>query len=423
MLFSRHAQGYAAVLAGVLLSLVNGILYSWSVFILPIENATGLTRPQTSLVFTFILVFFGLGMMTGGYVLKRVGSRLTAALGGAMLALGLAGAAMATAQWQLVLFYGVIAGYGIGMANIVPSAVGLRWFPHRRGLVCGVMAFSLASGTLVLGAGLAGRLIPAVGVSHTLLIMALLALGISAPASFFLKAPEKLPGTAAHGNALSGMDTGEMLRTFSFRLVWIWAFSIQAGGLMIIGHIVPYALEQGCSQAAAELAMGVYAVVNGVGRLLFGQLFDMKGAYLLHPPQRLPQGRGQLLQLFDMKGARFVMLVNSLFMAAGLVMLAVLPGTGYAGFIFSVIVIALAAGGTIPQFSAFIARNFGPAHLETNIGMTATVFIVAGFAGPYAGGWIQNASGAYQAAIFTAALLGLPGFIAAMRLPEGTEKA
>lgn len=398
MLFSRHAQGYAAVLAGVLLSLVNGILYSWSVFILPIENATGLTRPQTSLVFTFILVFFGLGMMTGGYVLKRVGSRLTAALGGAMLALGLAGAAMATAQWQLVLFYGVIAGYGIGMANIVPSAVGLRWFPHRRGLVCGVMAFSLASGTLVLGAGLAGRLIPAVGVSHTLLIMALLALGISAPASFFLKAPEKLPGTAAHGNALSGMDTGEMLRTFSFRLVWIWAFSIQAGGLMIIGHIVPYALEQGCSQAAAELAMGVYAVVNGVGRLLFGQLFDMKGA-------------------------RFAMLVNSLFMAAGLVMLAVLPGTGYAGFIFSVIVIALAAGGTIPQFSAFIARNFGPAHLETNIGMTATVFIVAGFAGPYAGGWIQNASGAYQAAIFTAALLGLPGLIAAIRLPKGTEKA
>ena len=396
MLFSRHAQGYAALLAGVLLSLVNGILYSWSVFILPIENATGLTRPQTSLVFTFILVFFGLGMMTGGYVLKRTGSRVTAAMGGAMLALGLAGAAMATAQWQLILFYGVVAGYGIGMANIVPSAVGLRWFPHRRGLVCGIMAFSLASGTLIFGAGLAGRLIPVFGVSRTLFIMAILVLTLSIPASFFLKAPEKLP-EAAKGD-VTGMNTRDMLRTSSFRLVWIWAFSIQAGGLMIIGHIVPYALEQGCSQAGAELAMGVYAVVNGAGRLIFGQLFDMKGA-------------------------RFAMLVNSLFMATGLVMLAILPGTGYAGLLFSIVVIALAAGGTIPQFSAFIARHFGPAHLETNIGMTATVFIIAGFAGPYAGGWIQSASGAYQAAIFTAALLGLPGAMAALRLPKRQEKA
>ncbi len=387
-------QGRTAVLAGVLLSLVNGILYSWSVFILPVENATGLTRQQTSLVFTFILVFFGTGMMTGGYVLRRLGPRMTAMVGGAMLALGLAGAAMASTQWQLILAYGMTAGYGIGMANIVPSAVGLRWFPDRRGLICGIMAFSLAFGTLIFGTGLAGRLIPLLGVSRTLFTMSALVLMCSILAGTFLTYPADGTGDAASDSDTWGITTVDMLKTSGFRLVWTWAFAIQAGGLMIIGHIVPYAVEQGCLPAGAELAMGVYAVVNGTGRLFFGQLFDLKGA-------------------------RFAMVTDSLCLAAGLLLLLYLPKqAGYPGLLTSVVVIALASGGTIPLFSAFIARNFGPAHLETNIGMTASVFIAAGFAGPYAGGLLQTMTGNYAASVLTAAALGIPGILAALHLPR-----
>ena len=48
--FSR--PGRSVLLAGALLSFLNGTLYSWSVFMLPLEQSTGWTRPQTSLVFT-----------------------------------------------------------------------------------------------------------------------------------------------------------------------------------------------------------------------------------------------------------------------------------------------------------------------------------------------------------------------------------
>ena len=393
MVSRTPAQGYAAVLAGVLLSLLNGILYAWSVFILPVENATGLTRQQTSLVFTFILVFFGTGMMTGGYILRRLGPRITAVGGGTMLALGLAGASMSSTQWQLILFYGVAAGYGIGMANIVPSAVGLRWFPNRRGLICGIMAFSLAFGTVIFGTGLAGRLIPQIGVSHTMLTMSILVMAGSALSGIFLAYPPNRRDIGSEASDAPGLSTADMLRTSGFRQVWTWAFAIQAGGLMVIGHIVPYAVEQGYLPAEAELAMGVYAVVNGGGRLLFGQLFDLKGA-------------------------RFSMISASLCMTGGLAMLPFLPeAAGYPGLILCIVIIALAAGGTIPLFSAFIVRSFGPAHMETNIGMTATVFIVAGFAGPYAGGWLQDMTGSYVPAVLIAAALGFPGLLAAMRLP------
>ena len=389
-----HKNGRAALLAGVLVSLVNGILYAWSVFILPIEQATGWTRPQTSLVFTFILIFFGTGMMTGGYIMRRFGPTLTAAGGGLLLAAGLAASAFATSPWQLVLAYGMTGGYGIGVANIVPQSTGLSWYPERRGIVCGLMAFSLASGTVVLGSGLAGTILSGLGVSHTLLCMAGLVLLISLPASLLLSCKAVPPENGAPLKPTEGLTTGQMLKTTRFRLVWLWTLALQTGGLMVVGHVVPYAVEQGATSAQAGFAMGVYAVANGVGRLLFGLLFDKKGCF-------------------------FALLTDALCMIAGLLLLTVLPAAlGYGGLLCALILIALAFGGTIPQFSAFIAQNFGPAHLETNIGMTATVFLIAGFAGPYAGGWIHAATGSYSMAILLSAAIGCVGVVSVLLLPR-----
>ena len=68
------------------------------------------------------------------------------------------------------------------------------------------------------------------------------------------------------------------------------------------------------------------------------------------------------------------MLADAACMTCSLLLLAALPPIlGYAGLLTAMVGIALPSGGSIPLFSAFIARNFGPAHLESNIGMTATV--------------------------------------------------
>lgn len=390
-----HFQsGVPPMLAGAVLSVLNGVLYSWSVFMLPLEAAGGWTRAQTSLVFTVALVFFGLGMMCGGFVIRLVGTRVTAAVGGSMLAAGLVLSSCASVPWQLILAYGVTAGFGIGMANVVPTAVGVSWYPHRRGLVCGVMAFSLASGTLLLGSGVASTLIGVMGVGRTLQTLGLFVALASLAASFFLKMPERRKIEHRENCFADSLTTPQMLRSVRFRLVWLWDLALQTGGLMIIGHIIPYATESGCSPAQAGFAMGVYAVVNGIGRLVFGSLFDRKGF-------------------------RFSMAVDALCMAAGLIMLTALPEcAGYAGLLAGVSTIALSFGGTIPQFSAYIAQNFGPKHLESNLGMTATVFIIAGFAGPFFGGCLREMTGSYSMALVTAALVALPGCWIVFKIPE-----
>lgn len=386
-------SGLSAVWAGAVLSLINGILYSWSVYMLPLEQASGWTRPQTSLVFTFILVFFGLGMMCGGIIMRIIGSRLTAALGGIMLAAGLIVSSCATAPWQLILAYGVTAGFGIGMANVVPIAVGVSWYPSKRGLVCGIMAFCLAFGTLLLGSMLSPFLIKLIGIAHTLQVMGILVLVVAISASLFLKMPPLGQESNAATDDVTSLTTLQMIKTTSFKLIWLWDLALQTGGLMIIGHIVPYAVEQGASAAQASLAMGIYAIANGCGRLFFGSLFDIKGF-------------------------RVAMIADALAMIAGLICLIFLPGIlGFAGLLMAVVIIALSFGGTIPQFSAYIAQHYGPTYVQSNIGMTATVFFVAGFAGPFLGGYLHSITGSYQAAIFTAAAIAVPGIFSIIKVP------
>ena len=47
-------------------------------------------------------------------------------------------------------FWGVVLGFGTGMtAMVLGATVATRWFTHRRGLVMGLLAASLATGQLV----------------------------------------------------------------------------------------------------------------------------------------------------------------------------------------------------------------------------------------------------------------------------------
>ena len=53
------------LLAGLVLCTVCGVLYAWSIFVVPLEQAFGWQRPETSLTFTFMITFFSLGMFAG----------------------------------------------------------------------------------------------------------------------------------------------------------------------------------------------------------------------------------------------------------------------------------------------------------------------------------------------------------------------
>ena len=485
------------LLAGLVLCTVCGVLYAWSIFVVPLEQAFGWQRPETSLTFTFMITFFSLGMFAGGKLL-RFGPARAVQIGGALLCVGLLWASRIDSVIGLYLSYGVVSGFGIGIVNLVPAAVCLRWYPERKGLVSGLLTMALALGTLLFGTVGAGWLIGKVGVSSTFMALAVLFLGIIVLGSLFLRMPEAAPGkeegdgvglrdmlhtpsywmiwgwmltiqigglmiighivpyalecglTAAQAGlgtllfgtvgagwligkvgvsstfmalavlflgiivlgslflrmpeAAPGKEEGDgvglrdMLHTPSYWMIWGWMLTIQIGGLMIIGHIVPYALECGLTAAQAGLGMGVYAIANGVGRLFFGYVHDRFGR---------AWGMG----------------LDAVFMGCGLVLLAALPSRfGMAGFLIAAVPVALAFGGTIPQLAALIMAFFGPRHFGVNYGFSTSPLMVASVCGPFIGGLIRAWSGDYLVALYVAAAITLLGVAPAVVLREKAHK-
>ncbi|MBU1247843.1 MAG: MFS transporter, partial [Proteobacteria bacterium] len=173
------------VLGAVLVQLSLGALYSWSVFTTPLVQA-GWTKTETQIVFSVGLVSFALVMLAAGKKLAIWGPRKLSILSGLVLGGGwvLAGLLGAYNFWILCLCLGVIGGTGIGLGYVVPIAVGMRWFPDKKGMITGLSVAGFGFGAMgwVKLAGTWGHLLELIGLSGTfitygLMFTALICLG------------------------------------------------------------------------------------------------------------------------------------------------------------------------------------------------------------------------------------------------------
>ena len=126
---------------GILSMLFAGILYSWSILKAPLADAFGWNASQLTMNFTLTMCFFCLGGVGGGLLARRLGTRLTIALGGALACIGFVLTARldGSSLPMLYLSYGVITATGIGFAyNVVLSTV-QAWFPDKKGTCSGAL--------------------------------------------------------------------------------------------------------------------------------------------------------------------------------------------------------------------------------------------------------------------------------------------
>ena len=107
----------------------------------PIAQEFGWPRSVPSLAFSLQFIGAGLGGITMGHLLDRIGMGKPALLGALSIGAGSLAAGYVTQAWQLHLIYGVLIGFfGLGslaaplMANIT------KWYEHRRGMAVGIVA-------------------------------------------------------------------------------------------------------------------------------------------------------------------------------------------------------------------------------------------------------------------------------------------
>ena len=370
------------VVGAILVQLCLGAIYAWSVFT-PLLADAGWTKVQTQWVFAAGLACFAVSMVVAGRLLPRVGPRPLAWAGGLVLGAGYVGAGLTggTGFVPTLLLIGVAGGCGIGLAYVVPIAVGMRWFPDRKGFITGlaVAGFGFGATLWVKLAGAWGHLLDSVGLGTTLVIYgvafaALVLIGgiwLRFPPEGWLPAGWQPPGESDDPDTAGRGDytTAEMLATPQYYLILL-TFVFSAGaGLMSIGLMKLFPMQAlmagGMSEAAASAAAGTamavcFSLANGVGRIVWGVVSDRLGA------------RTSLVVMAASQGV-LVLLFQHMAGTPGLLYL----GATLIGFNF---------GGNFALFPMITAGTFGARNIGQLYGWVFLAYGMGGIAGPIMGG-------------------------------------
>ena len=344
---------------GTFALLFAGIIYAWSILKAPLADEFGWTASALSLNFTITMCCFCIGGIVGGTLMKKVGFRIDCIAGAVLSAVGFIGTSM-TGNSIAILYvsYGVLSGFGIGIAyNAIISTVN-AWFPDKKGLCSGVLMMGFGASALILGS-IADALIgnPAIGWRSTYRILGILLGLVLLAAALVIKRPaEEAPRAQATSQDSSNDYTlAQMLRSIKFWKAFVCVVFLAAVGNTVISMAKDLAVSIGVSLSMATTLVGVLSVCNGLGRIMTGAAFDRFG------------------RRATMIGANIGAIC-----ASGITLLAIVSGS----VLLCVVGLCLTgiSYGTCPTISsAYISEVFGSKYFSTNFSVMNCNLLVASF--------------------------------------------
>ena len=397
------SRRWTVVAGALIVQVVLGTVYAFSVFVKPLEHAFDWDRSTTQWAFSVALATFAIVMIPAGRLQDRLGPRRVASIGGALLGASfLLGAVLLSwvqQPWALYLTYGVLGGAGIGFAYVCPIAASVKWFPDKKGLITGLAVAGFGAGALFF-AGLASTLLlppgngtAAMGLSQVLLVGlgwqtffvlhgVVCVIGVFLGASLLRNPPEGYapPGWAPKKDAARAqeLDWRGMLDTPLACMLWLTFIFGATSGLMAIGQWKPMmaALLGGASFAPDWMGgfgrfvepVGILAIFNALGRIVWGRISDV-----------IDRPRAMMV-MYLAQGMTFMILVSVEST------LAVFLASAFVGLNF---------GGNFALFPSATADYFGTKNLGMNYGWIFTAYGVAGILGPVVGGVLFDVTGQF----------------------------
>lgn len=403
---------WALIILGMIINLCLGSVYSWSVFVGPLttyftkDMGQMVTASEILLPFSVFLAFFALAMPFTGKYIEKYGPRNIVIVGGVLTGLGWLLSSFAVSVQWLYIFYGVIAGVGVGIAYGVPVAVAARWFPDKRGLAVGMTVLGFGFSAFIT-ANIAGYLITISGVMNTfrvfgivfIIILILLALPLKFPRTGWTPSGWKPPAPAP-GQALTcEMKRDDMCRTPAFYALWICYFIGCLAGLMAIGISKPVGESIGVEAAMATMLVGFFAIFNGFGRPVFGFLTD----------KLTPRNTAVLSFILIAFASLLIMLIPSV--PVYILAFAILWGC---------------LGGWLAIAPTTTGSFFGTCDYPRCYGVIFLAYGAGGIAGPQLAGFIKTSTGSYLGVFPYVLVLALVGLVIAyvmLRPPQAPARS
>lgn len=356
--------------AGLVFALIFGVRQSVSLFIGPINSATGLGMASISLAFACAQLMWGITQPIAGAFADKYGPGRVIAIGGVLVMLGTVLTPHATSTWMLVVLIGVVAAGGGGMAGlgVLMSSVARVVPPEQRGLASGMVNAGGSFGQFVM-APIAAALMVGVGWASALQVMGLLVL-LCLPAAFLLKGNSLQSAPAGHKVMGTREAVRAALRNPSYLMLGAGFFVCGFHVAFLATHLPGVIASCGLPTQWAGWSLAIIGLFNIVGSVAMGWAV----------------GRWRMKSLLSL-----------VYAARGLAVIAFLlaPKTGPVILLFAA-VMGLTFLSTVPPTVGLVAKFFGTSNMATLFGVVMLGHQVGGFLGAWLGGTVFDATGAYD---------------------------
>ena len=426
---------WLVVVGGIIVQLCLGAIYAWSAFTGKLTASVetggfGFSKTDSQYPFSLGLVTFAVVMaLVAGRWQKKVGPRVVAITGGLVLGLGYILAGLSGSNfWGILLGIGLLGGAGIGLAYVCPIAALVKWFPDKKGLITGLAVAGFGFGALIwvkltngfkfgpidltpgwTGLYGMGWTVNQVWMLYGILFAVLVILGalvmVNPPEGWKPEGWNPPTGSAASASGGRDFTAAEMAKTGQY---WILFFTFVVGataGLMVIGIIKLFGMDQlmagGMEEKSASVitgtAMGLfYALMNGLGRIVWGSASDKLGR------------KNSIVIMSILQG---IMMIGFFFI-----------GGKEWGLYIGAAIIGFNFGGNFALFPAATADYFGNKNVGTNYPWVFMAYGVGGLVGPILGGRMGDAQ-AWMWAFIPAGVACLLMGLVCMALKPPTEKS
>ncbi|HUY11579.1 MAG TPA: OFA family MFS transporter [Candidatus Dormibacteraeota bacterium] len=410
------SKRWGIALAGILVMICLGTVYSWSIFTNALIAGFNWSTQQATTPFEAAIFFLGLGAFIGGRWQDRVGPRMVTIVGVVLWGVGVLLAGIGTQQfghtWMFAT-YGIIGGFGNGMAYVTPVAMVTKWFPDKRGLGSGLVVMGFGLGAFFYNqivtrlAGYAAVAKPALayvkardaaikggttfdptnfqlspdlvhGLMTIFLASGVIFVILGGIAAFALQNPPTA-GAGSGSAPASGYTMGQAFATPQLYGLWLLLFLNVTAGIFVISNAVPM-ISQFASVGipTAALWYGLIAVFNGLGRFFWGSISDRLGRNLTYTTM-------YLIQVVTF------LIVGHL--------------AGLAGVLTCFAIVLLCYGGGFGVMPSFNADYFGTLNMGQIYGFILTAWGVGGVVGPTIAGIVQDRTGSYTGGLSAIAVM------------------
>lgn len=377
---------YAAM--GVLVLLFAGLIYAWSVLSRPVAAYfTDWSSAQLSLTFTICMMFFCLGGFFSGLLSGKINVKINMVISAFLFLAGFFLASKTSSLPGLYIGYGVLCGTASGIAyNSIMGTV-TKYFPDKPGLISGILLMGFGFGSFLIGKVYQAYTGSGESFRKSFLLFGIILFIVMLLCALFIKKPdaaetaaliEKITEDSKSGDTTvtEDMNFRQMIRRSSFWLYFFWAILLCAAGLAVISQAGAMAVEVAPKASAGTIStvVGLISIFNGVGRVIFGGMYDRIG-------------RGK------------TMVINEILFCSAIVLLILSLSTGsFLILTIGFIITGLAYGGVPTTNSAFVGSFYGKKHYSINFSVLNMNLFFASFGSTIAG-LLYDSSGSYYSTL------------------------